>query len=125
MEDNLTWKVGYKRFSNQQKSAFNQHDLIWFPFLGLKSCVRQGYSYIEGVEELLSTLKDNGYEMHAFTNYPIWYDWTARFVTYLFVKWINPYLFLHIKKDNLLNDPKFHNDSDILCFNIGEKLKHG
>lgn len=44
-----------------------------FDLEGLKSCVRDGYSYIEGVEELLSTLKDNGYEMHAFTNYPIWY----------------------------------------------------
>ncbi|CAH1446528.1 unnamed protein product [Lactuca virosa] len=44
-----------------------------FDLEGLKSCVSQGYSYIEGVEELLSTLKDNGYEMHAFTNYPIWY----------------------------------------------------
>ncbi|KAL8253331.1 hypothetical protein R6Q59_037024 [Mikania micrantha] len=44
-----------------------------FDLEGLKSCIYQGYSYIEGVEELLSTLKDNGYEMHAFTNYPIWY----------------------------------------------------
>ncbi|KVI07570.1 HAD-like domain-containing protein [Cynara cardunculus var. scolymus] len=33
----------------------------------------EGYSYLEGVEELLCALKDNGYEMHAFTNYPIWY----------------------------------------------------
>ncbi|KAJ0644799.1 putative HAD superfamily, haloacid dehalogenase-like hydrolase [Helianthus annuus] len=44
-----------------------------FDLEGLKSCIYQGYSYIEGVEELLSTLKDNGYEIHAFTNYPIWY----------------------------------------------------
>ncbi|KAL2482233.1 Haloacid dehalogenase-like hydrolase (HAD) superfamily protein [Forsythia ovata] len=44
-----------------------------FDLEGLKSCMRTGYSYIEGVEELLQALKKNGYEMHAFTNYPIWY----------------------------------------------------
>ncbi|XP_071710700.1 flavin mononucleotide hydrolase 1, chloroplatic [Rutidosis leptorrhynchoides] len=44
-----------------------------FDLEGLKSCIWKGYSYLEGIEELLSTLKDNGYEMHAFTNYPIWY----------------------------------------------------
>ncbi|KAL3838552.1 hypothetical protein ACJIZ3_023143 [Penstemon smallii] len=41
---------------------------------GLKSCMRQGYSYLEGVERLLDDLKKNGYEMHASTNYPIWYE---------------------------------------------------
>ncbi|KAL5769708.1 hypothetical protein ACOSP7_013862 [Xanthoceras sorbifolium] len=40
---------------------------------GLKDCMIRGYSYLEGVEELLSDLKENKYEMHAFTNYPIWY----------------------------------------------------
>ncbi|XP_042489217.1 flavin mononucleotide hydrolase 1, chloroplatic-like [Macadamia integrifolia] len=40
---------------------------------GLKECMRRGYSYIDGVEELLSCLKRNNYQMHAFTNYPIWY----------------------------------------------------
>ncbi|KAG8380293.1 hypothetical protein BUALT_Bualt06G0000600 [Buddleja alternifolia] len=41
---------------------------------GLKSTMRRGYSYIEGVEELLGDLKKMGYEMHASTNYPIWYE---------------------------------------------------
>ncbi|CAB4316082.1 unnamed protein product [Prunus armeniaca] len=41
---------------------------------GLKDCMRKGYSYVEGIEELLHSLKDNNYEMHAFTNYPIWYE---------------------------------------------------
>ncbi|KAI3459157.1 hypothetical protein Pfo_015820 [Paulownia fortunei] len=41
---------------------------------GLKSCMRRGYSYIEGVKELLIDLKKNGYEMHTSTNYPIWYE---------------------------------------------------
>ncbi|CAA0829283.1 Haloacid dehalogenase-like hydrolase (HAD) superfamily protein [Striga hermonthica] len=41
---------------------------------GLKSCMRQGYTYIPGIEELLADLKKNGYEMHSCTNYPIWYE---------------------------------------------------
>ncbi|KAJ8753632.1 hypothetical protein K2173_025623 [Erythroxylum novogranatense] len=40
---------------------------------GLKNCMKRGYSYLNGVEELLHALKQNGYEMHALTNYPIWY----------------------------------------------------
>ncbi|PSR98834.1 Phosphoglycolate phosphatase [Actinidia chinensis var. chinensis] len=36
--------------------------------------MRRRYSYIEGVEGLLHALKENNYEMHAFTNYPIWYE---------------------------------------------------
>ncbi|KAK4353593.1 hypothetical protein RND71_025787 [Anisodus tanguticus] len=45
-----------------------------FDMEGLKNCVRRGYSYLEGVEGLLNSLKENGYEIHAFTNYPIWYQ---------------------------------------------------
>ncbi|XP_021680594.2 flavin mononucleotide hydrolase 1, chloroplatic isoform X3 [Hevea brasiliensis] len=45
-----------------------------FDLEGLKNCMRRGYSYIDGVAELLYDLKQNNYEMHAFTNYPIWYD---------------------------------------------------
>ncbi|KAK9293031.1 hypothetical protein L1049_021015 [Liquidambar formosana] len=45
-----------------------------FDLEGLKDCMRGGYSYIEGVEGLLNDLKQNNYEMHAFTNYPIWYQ---------------------------------------------------
>ncbi|KAJ9141341.1 hypothetical protein P3X46_031883 [Hevea brasiliensis] len=44
-----------------------------FDLEGLKNCMRRGYSYIDGVAELLYDLKQNNYEMHAFTNYPIWY----------------------------------------------------
>lgn len=45
-----------------------------FDLEGLKTCMRNGYSYIEGIEQLLLSLKQNHYEMHAFTNYPIWYQ---------------------------------------------------
>ncbi|XP_021734403.1 flavin mononucleotide hydrolase 1, chloroplatic-like [Chenopodium quinoa] len=41
---------------------------------GLKACMKRGYSYLDGVEDLLQVLKRNNYEMHAFTNYPIWYQ---------------------------------------------------
>ncbi|KAG8639611.1 flavin mononucleotide hydrolase 1, chloroplatic [Manihot esculenta] len=44
-----------------------------FDLEGLKNCMRKGYSYIDGVPELLYDLRQNNYEMHAFTNYPIWY----------------------------------------------------
>lgn len=43
-------------------------------FEGLKNCMISGYSYLEGIEELLNALKEKNYEMHAFTNYPIWYE---------------------------------------------------
>lgn len=43
-------------------------------YAGLKNCMRSGYSYLEGVEELLYGLRQNNYEMHAFTNYPSWLD---------------------------------------------------
>lgn len=49
-------------------------DARHFDLEGLKSCMRRGYVYLEGIESLLSTLKENNYEMHAFTNYPIWYE---------------------------------------------------
>ncbi|KAL5566736.1 hypothetical protein UlMin_029900 [Ulmus minor] len=41
---------------------------------GLKDCMKKGYSYLEGVEELLCSLRQKNYEMHTFTNYPIWYE---------------------------------------------------
>ncbi|KAL2330201.1 hypothetical protein Fmac_017782 [Flemingia macrophylla] len=45
-----------------------------FDLEGLKSCMRNGYSYLEGTEQMLYSLKQNNYEMHAFTNYPIWHQ---------------------------------------------------
>ncbi|KNA16317.1 hypothetical protein SOVF_090270 [Spinacia oleracea] len=41
---------------------------------GLKDCMKRGYSYLDGIEDLLHALKLNNYEMHAFTNYPVWYQ---------------------------------------------------
>ncbi|KAI3439382.1 uncharacterized protein J3R85_004799, partial [Psidium guajava] len=62
---------------------------------GLKTCMRRGYSYLEGIEELLHELKENSYEMHAFTNYPIWYQMIeeklkiSRYLSWTFCSCIN------------------------------------
>ncbi|KAK4748766.1 hypothetical protein SAY87_015352 [Trapa incisa] len=45
-----------------------------FDLEGLKACMINGFSYLDGVEELLHELRENNYEMHASTNYPIWYQ---------------------------------------------------
>ncbi|XP_021890926.1 flavin mononucleotide hydrolase 1, chloroplatic [Carica papaya] len=45
-----------------------------FDLEGLKNCMIRGYSFLEGMEQLLQDLKQNNLEMHAFTNYPIWYQ---------------------------------------------------
>ncbi|KAI6695505.1 hypothetical protein NL676_023215 [Syzygium grande] len=66
-----------------------------FDLEGLKTCMRKGYSYLEGIEELLQELKENGYEMHAFTNYPIWYEMIeeklkiSRYLSWTFCSCIN------------------------------------
>uniref|UniRef100_A0A1J3DC59 Bifunctional epoxide hydrolase 2 n=3 Tax=Noccaea caerulescens TaxID=107243 RepID=A0A1J3DC59_NOCCA len=44
-----------------------------FDLEGLKECMRSGYSYLDGMQELLQTLAADQLEIHAFTNYPIWY----------------------------------------------------
>ncbi|XP_013590433.1 PREDICTED: uncharacterized protein LOC106298842 [Brassica oleracea var. oleracea] len=44
-----------------------------FDLEGLKDCIRSGYSYLDGMQELLQALRDDNLEIHAFTNYPIWY----------------------------------------------------
>ncbi|CAN7128896.1 unnamed protein product [Brassica rapa subsp. narinosa] len=45
-----------------------------FDLEGLKDCIRSGYSYLDGMQELLQALRDDNFEIHAFTNYPIWYE---------------------------------------------------
>ncbi|XLS71592.1 hypothetical protein HN51_028457, partial [Arachis hypogaea] len=68
------FQIGY---SSSRSSHFRSiPDCRYFSFMcvsitGLKTCMTSGYSYIEGIEHLLLSLKQNNYEMHAFTNYPI------------------------------------------------------
>ncbi|XP_072075466.1 uncharacterized protein [Arachis hypogaea] len=70
------FQIGY---SSSRSSHFRSiPDCRYFSFIcvsitGLKTCMTSGYSYIEGIEHLLLSLKQNNYEMHAFTNYPIWF----------------------------------------------------
>ncbi|KAH1234986.1 Flavin mononucleotide hydrolase 1, chloroplatic [Glycine max] len=71
-----------------------KHPTAWIEFeKGLKSCMRSGYSYIEGSEQLLLSLKQNNYEMHAFTNYPIWYQLIedklklSKYLSWTFCSW--------------------------------------
>jgi HAD superfamily hydrolase (TIGR01509 family) len=40
---------------------------------GLRSCMRESYRLLPGIEPLLDELKELGVEMHALSNYPIWY----------------------------------------------------
>jgi FMN hydrolase / 5-amino-6-(5-phospho-D-ribitylamino)uracil phosphatase len=37
------------------------------------AAVRSSYRWLPGLEELLMELRTKGFEMHAFSNYPIWY----------------------------------------------------
>ncbi|OMO92918.1 Single-stranded nucleic acid binding R3H [Corchorus capsularis] len=56
--------------------------------------MKRGYSYIDGVEELLQALKQNNYEMHAFTNYPIWHKLIeeklniSKYLSWTFCSWM-------------------------------------
>lgn len=45
-----------------------------FDLEGLKACMVRAYEYVDGVEDILCSLKQNNYEVHAFTNYPVWYQ---------------------------------------------------
>ena len=39
----------------------------------LDACLKDAYGWVDGAEHLLADLQDAGYEMHAFSNYSIWY----------------------------------------------------
>lgn len=41
---------------------------------GLKAAMVDAYRWLPGMEELLSTLKERGIEMHVLSNYPRWYQ---------------------------------------------------
>lgn len=41
---------------------------------GFVKAVRTGYRWLPGMEGLLGELRDGGCTMHAFSNYPVWYE---------------------------------------------------
>lgn len=40
---------------------------------GLRAAIVDGYRWLDGMEALLAELRDAGYEIHALSNYPVWY----------------------------------------------------
>jgi HAD superfamily hydrolase (TIGR01509 family) len=39
----------------------------------LNACLKDAYEWIDGMEQVLADLQSAGYEMHALSNYSIWY----------------------------------------------------
>lgn len=39
----------------------------------LRECLQQSYRWLDGMHDLLAELHAAGYEMHALSNYPVWY----------------------------------------------------
>lgn len=40
----------------------------------MKTCFRNHYRWLEGVPELLQTLRENGHTIATASNYPVWYE---------------------------------------------------
>lgn len=65
-----------------------------FDHVGLKRCMASAYRWLPGMEALLAELAAAGYAMHAFSNYPSWYEWiearleVSRFLNWTFVSCI-------------------------------------
>lgn len=66
------FEMGMINESELAKKFFN--DGRSFDLEGLKDCMVRAYEYVDGVEDILRSLKKNNYEMHTFTNYPVWYQ---------------------------------------------------
>lgn len=45
---------------------------------GLKATMRQSYRWLDGAQSLLADLKSSGYEIHALSNYPTWWEMIER-----------------------------------------------
>jgi len=63
----------------------------------LRETLREAYRFVDGMEAVLERLDRTGYEMHAFSNYPIWYQIIesklelSRFLDWTFVSWKTGY----------------------------------
>ena len=62
-----------------------------FDHRGFVEAVRAAYRWLPGMEELLGDLRGSGCSMHAFSNYPVWYELieqrlgVSRFLEWTFV----------------------------------------
>jgi FMN hydrolase / 5-amino-6-(5-phospho-D-ribitylamino)uracil phosphatase len=55
---------------------------------GLRACMSGAYRFLPGVEALLTELREAGVEMHALSNYPVWFELIeARLGLSRFVEW--------------------------------------
>lgn len=60
---------------------------------GLRVCLRNAYRWIDGMHDLLIELHSAGYEAHALSNYPAWYEIIedklklSRYLRWTFVSW--------------------------------------
>lgn len=41
---------------------------------GLRACMSEAYRFLPGIEALLGELREAGIEMHALSNYPVWWE---------------------------------------------------
>jgi HAD superfamily hydrolase (TIGR01509 family) len=55
---------------------------------GLRECMLAAYRFLPGVEPLLAELRDAGVQMHALSNYPVWFELIEqRLALSRFVEW--------------------------------------
>lgn len=53
-----------------------------------KCVVRTAYRFLDGTEEFLQRLRHHGYEIHALSNYPVWFrDIEERLALSRFIEW--------------------------------------
>jgi FMN hydrolase / 5-amino-6-(5-phospho-D-ribitylamino)uracil phosphatase len=59
----------------------------------LRRTLAHAYRWIDGAEVLLQDLREDGYELHAMSNYPVWYHLVeaelglSRYLEWSFVSW--------------------------------------
>jgi FMN hydrolase / 5-amino-6-(5-phospho-D-ribitylamino)uracil phosphatase len=55
---------------------------------GLRACMSGAYRFLPGIEALLTELREAGVQMHALSNYPVWFELIeARLELSRFVEW--------------------------------------
>jgi FMN phosphatase YigB (HAD superfamily) len=54
----------FKQFFNDRRSFDGQ---------ALVKAMADAYHFVDGMDSLLKEIKDSGYEIHAMSNYPVWY----------------------------------------------------
>lgn len=63
----------------------------------LRRVLEGAYRFVDGMEQLLADLDEAGYEMHALSNYPVWYRLIeqklelSQFLNWTFVSWKTGY----------------------------------